>query len=347
MTAEMGYTGENISTNPTGPLASQVRKLTRIRKRLEDPTVLLRQIGIVVAKNAQKSFDEQSFGSNSWSPRYKGTRAGAEPSINIAGALQDFTEGKRKPKNRRFQTTPALMDTGLLRRSLGVSNSVKRVSSHAVVVGVFGKAEFYAPYQQFGGTRKTPVTEGALDNYSYWMKGLKEKRRSIGTYDKSSKKWIENSAGRAKSGGTASDKSSSRKATPRKSTPRKSGSGKSESRKSPTAEKKTSSVFDSFLRMIKDAASKGKKSIVQGVMKQGVRFSMKKEDTSKPKRTKQDRLDNLSEMVKRAEKMGFLYKTKMLTTDIAARPFLGITARVSQEITRTIQDRFADRTKKS
>lgn len=342
MTAEMGYTGENISTNPTGPLASQVRKLTRIRKRLEDPTVLLRQIGVVVAKNAQKSFVEQSFGSDSWSPRYKGTRAGAEPSINIAGALQDFTDGKRKPKNRRFQTTPALMDTGLLRRSLGVSNSVKRVSSHAVVVGVFGKAEFYAPYQQFGGTRKTPVTEGALDNYSYWMKGLKEKRRSIGTYDKSSKKWVANSAGRAKSGGTAPAKSSSRKTTPRKATPRK-----STPRKSPTAEKKTSSVFDSFLRMIQDAASKGKKSIVQGVMKRGARFSVKKEDTSKPKRTKQDRLDNLSEMVKRAEKMGFLYKTKMLTTNIAARPFLGITTQVSQEITRTIQDRFADRTKKS
>lgn len=342
MTAEMGYTGENISTNPTGPLASQVRKLTRIRKRLEDPTVLLRQIGVVVAKNAQKSFVEQSFGSDSWSPRYKGTRAGAEPSINIAGALQDFTDGKRKPKNRRFQTTPALMDTGLLRRSLGVSNSVKRVSSHAVVVGVFGKAEFYAPYQQFGGTRKTPVTEGALDNYSYWMKGLKEKRRSIGTYDKSSKKWVANSAGRAKSGGTAPAKSSSRKTTPRKATPRK-----STPRKSPTAEKKTSSVFDSFLRMIQDAASKGKKSIIQGVMKRGARFSVKKEDTSKPKRTKQDRLDNLSEMVKRAEKMGFLYKTKMLTTNIAARPFLGITTQVSQEITRTIQDRFADRTKKS
>ena len=342
MTAEMGYTGENISTNPTGPLASQVRKLTRIRKRLEDPTVLLRQIGVVVAKNAQKSFVEQSFGSESWSPRYKGTRAGAEPSINIAGALQDFTDGKRKPKNRRFQTTPALMDTGLLRRSLGVSNSVKRVSSHAVVVGVFGKAEYYAPYQQFGGTRKTPVTEGALDNYSYWMKGLKEKRRSIGTYDKSSKKWVANSAGRAKSGGTAPSKPSSRKTTPRKATPRK-----STPRKSPTAEKKTSSAFDSFLRMIQDAASKGKKSIIQGVMKRGARFSVKKEDKSKPKRTKQDRLDNLSEMVKRAEKMGFLYKTKMLTTNIAARPFLGITTQVSQEIARTIQDRFADRTKKS
>jgi phage gpG-like protein len=74
---------------------------------------------------------------------------------------------------------------------------------------------------------------------------------------------------------------------------------------------------------------------------------VKKEDKSKPKRTKQDRLDNLSEMVKRAEKMGFLYKTKMLTTNIAARPFLGITTQVSQEIARTIQDRFADRTKKS
>lgn len=305
------------------PFAKELRKIRALKKRLGDPAVLMKMLGVIVAKQAQRSFEDQALGSDSWSPRYRGTEAGKEPSINIAGSLQDFASGRKAPKARRFQTSPALMDSGILRRSVSPGNSVKLLSTHSVEVGVTGVAQYYAPHQQFGIPSSQEVTEDALQNYTEWRRTLRQKRQKIGSYDAKSRKW------KVKKGGGGG--------TPREPKTKYSEFLKYVRKLIREAKKAKRSVkkMRKFLKeLFKDQSSRGKKMSVQGILRRRVKVEKKK------RATKEERLKLLTAMVKRAEKMGFLYQTKVLKTNVVARPFLGITATVVIEIVRTIHDRL-------
>ena len=109
-------------------------KLQRIEKKLDDPVVALNKIGIFMVAESQRAFKDQSHGDASWDERAP---------VNIFGIIADFAQGKKKPAARRFETRPALINTGQLRRSIA-----HNVIGNAVEVGTNLD---YAAVHQFGG----------------------------------------------------------------------------------------------------------------------------------------------------------------------------------------------------
>mgnify|MGYP003634348228 CR=1 FL=1 len=109
-------------------------KIARMEKGLDDPTPVLKQIGVLMVAESQRAFKEQKHGGKSWDERAP---------VNIFGIIADFAAGKRKPPNRRFETRPALRDTGALAKSIAFE-----VRGKVVEVGTNLD---YAAVHQFGG----------------------------------------------------------------------------------------------------------------------------------------------------------------------------------------------------
>lgn len=109
-------------------------KARRMRQALERPERTLKQIGTLMVAESQASFSKQSFGGKRWQERAP---------VNVFGILSDFAAGKNPPA-RRFQTRPALRDTGRLAASIAY-----QVRTPVVEVG--SKLP-YADVHQFGGT---------------------------------------------------------------------------------------------------------------------------------------------------------------------------------------------------
>ena len=122
--------------------------VVRIKRGLGQPAKILKQIGWLLAAQAQRAFKDEQFGGYKWPARYPNQTA---PKINVAGTLRDLKEGGR-PKARRFEDRPVLRDTGILFKSINPNQSVKvNEGQAAVTVGVFGPAQQYAGVHQFGG----------------------------------------------------------------------------------------------------------------------------------------------------------------------------------------------------
>jgi len=98
-------------------------KMERFQRAVENPKAALTQIGAFMVSESQAAFKvgNQALGDKKWAPRAP---------VNVFGILADFAAGKATPPNKRFQTTPALMDTGRLRGSIAFS-----VSGNTVTVG--------------------------------------------------------------------------------------------------------------------------------------------------------------------------------------------------------------------
>ena len=94
------------------------RAVARIKRILERPEPILRQLGLVLLADAQKAFSDQKLGDISWPARYPNQEA---PHVNIAGVVADFLAGRKTPPERRFQNRPAGVDTR--RRRSGPSRS--------------------------------------------------------------------------------------------------------------------------------------------------------------------------------------------------------------------------------
>ena len=76
---------------------------------LDNPQAALKQIGILMVAESQRAFKAQQFGAKKWDQRAP---------VNVFGIIADFTAGKTKPPNRRFDQRPALRDTGRLSSSI-------------------------------------------------------------------------------------------------------------------------------------------------------------------------------------------------------------------------------------
>ena len=139
-------------------------KIERFEAALANPTKALKQIGALMVAESQEAFVNQRFGKHVWPPR------GA---INVFGIISDFAND-RLPPNRRFQTRPALSDTGAL---LG---SIKdRISGNTVIVG--SNKEYADKHHRGLETESEEITDDVARALWKWLKGGgSEYKRQLG-----------------------------------------------------------------------------------------------------------------------------------------------------------------------
>lgn len=134
--------------------AKAAGRLAAIGDLLTGRKKLLQQIGILMVAESQAAFKAQAFGKYQWPKRGK---------INTAGILGDFAQGRNKPPKRRFERTPALIDTGALRQSIAF-----KVTGQTVKVG---SALRYASLHQSGGMSEgIAVTKDMQLRLGKWLK---------------------------------------------------------------------------------------------------------------------------------------------------------------------------------
>lgn len=124
-----------------------------VSKALLNPLKILKAWALLWVRATQDGFKAQKRGPFAWAPRM---------SPNIPGMLRDFERGPNVPK-RRFEARPALMDTGMLKKSYAWSNR----DSKSILVGTNIP---YANLHQFGGKVKIKITQTMRENLSTWMK---------------------------------------------------------------------------------------------------------------------------------------------------------------------------------
>ena len=195
-----------------------VETLQAIEGALKDPSALMKEIGILLLIQAQRSFKDQGLGDIRWKPRYPNQKP---PVINIAGSLQDLNKGTT-PKAHRFQRRPALMDTDALYMSVArdASGANRLMGTHVVQVG---SVLPYAGTMQWGGKSSQPVTDTAKKTLAKWMKSLRSSRRETATYNRKENEWVP--SGTAEKSKKKTGKKTTRSGTPKKSqkgTPKKS-----------------------------------------------------------------------------------------------------------------------------
>lgn len=115
-------------------------RIRGIAALLAKPETLLKQFGTLIALRAQKAFKDQRRGSFAWKER-------ATP--NVPGILSDIKRGANPPK-RRFESRPAVVDTGHLAGSI----AFRVTGAKTVEVGTVVP---YASIQQFGGEVDIPI----------------------------------------------------------------------------------------------------------------------------------------------------------------------------------------------
>ncbi len=142
------------------------KSVLRLKRVIEKPEPILKQIGIVLLADAQRSFKEQRLGSMKWAPRYPGQ---SPPPMNIAGIVADFLAGRKTPPDRRFQNRPAGIDTSQTLRSLTAS---KAMTVQGYVVKVVS-ATPGAGNMQHGGVSRQPITGQVKTLLAAWMNRLR------------------------------------------------------------------------------------------------------------------------------------------------------------------------------
>lgn len=142
-------------------------RLRALAELLDRPRGVLEAIGGFIVKESGKAFREQRLGNFPWKPRVN---------PNWPALLRDAESGAARPPQRRFQERPALMDTGLLARS--IAHQV--VSNTDVEVGVAGVAKAYADIHQVGGKSQSVVVTKAIQHRLWgWIKGSDGSARGI------------------------------------------------------------------------------------------------------------------------------------------------------------------------
>jgi phage gpG-like protein len=161
----------------TGPLEGIRIGLVKLRQKLEHPTGLLKQFGILLVGESQLSFQKQALGTFQWNTRYP---TQARHFMNIAGAIMDLEKGPRI-KGRRFENRPALIDTAMLSRS--VTFEAGAPDAHTVTIG--SKRQGMAKHQ-WGGETRQPVTATIKSNlrkvFAEADKRMADDRRTRGDY---------------------------------------------------------------------------------------------------------------------------------------------------------------------
>ena len=130
-------------------------KMERWERALANPTRTLKQIGAMMVSESQLAFQTQALGRKKWPARGP---------INTMGIIADFAAGKDSPPNRRFQTTPALKDTGRLMASIAF-----QVERDSVVVG--SNLPYAQVHHTGGPVESETITEEVQDLLRKWLKG--------------------------------------------------------------------------------------------------------------------------------------------------------------------------------
>lgn len=140
-------------------------KIERIEKNLDSPARALKQIGVLMVAESQAAFKEQALGSKKWEPRAP---------VNIFGIIADFHAGRRKPPARRFETRPALRDTGRLANSIAFE-----VQGDTVEVGT--NLDYAKVHQEGGEVESMPLTGAVRRALWRWLKKQNtEMKRRVG-----------------------------------------------------------------------------------------------------------------------------------------------------------------------
>jgi len=129
-------------------------KVERIEKNLDDPARALKQIGVLMVAESQAAFKAQGHGTKKWEPRAP---------VNLFGIIADFHAGRRKPPARRFETRPALRDTGRLAKSIAYE-----VRGDTVEVGT--NLDYAAVHQTGGEVESQPLTGTVRRALWRWLK---------------------------------------------------------------------------------------------------------------------------------------------------------------------------------
>jgi len=141
-------------------------KLERWERNLENPRRALKQIGAIMVAESQRAFREQKHGRDKWDAR-------ATP--NVYGIIADFAQGAKAPKARRFDSRPALKDTGRLAASIAA-----KVYGRSIVV--VGSNLEYAGVLQEGGPIESETISSAVQRALWkWLKPKgKELKKQLG-----------------------------------------------------------------------------------------------------------------------------------------------------------------------
>ena len=137
-------------------------KLRRIRKKLLDPSVALKQIGVLMVAESQRAFRNQQFGNEQWPARAP---------FNLFGALADFAQGKSRLPNRRFESRPALRDSGRLAASI----AHRLIAVDTVEVG--SNLPYAAVQHRGGKTQSVPLTQEVRARFWKWLRRQPRERR--------------------------------------------------------------------------------------------------------------------------------------------------------------------------
>ena len=130
-------------------------KVKRWEKNLDNPQAALKQIGALMTAESQRAFKDQKFGKEPWQPRGQ---------VNVFGIIADFHAGKRTPPARRFETRPALRDTGRLSASI----AFKLLGSKVVEVG--SNLPYAGVHHTGGEVESEPITESVQRLLGNWLK---------------------------------------------------------------------------------------------------------------------------------------------------------------------------------
>lgn len=131
-------------------------KVKRWERNLENPKAALKQIGVIMVAESQRAFKDQRFGREDWEER-------AVP--NVFGIISDFHLGRRQPPARRFESRPALRDTGRLASSISFAlkgTEVVEVGSNLPYAGVLHRG---------GKIESKPITEVVRQLLWKWLRG--------------------------------------------------------------------------------------------------------------------------------------------------------------------------------
>lgn len=142
------------------------RGVAKLSRAIVDAHKLEKQIGAMIVSDAQNAFQLQRFGDFDWPEKYPGQ---SDPFISVAGAIQDFSEGRTKPRSETFERRPALHRTSELRNSIAMT---------PVGGGMqIGSALPYATLHQQGGTSVQQIDQATRERILKWL--VKEKRKVI------------------------------------------------------------------------------------------------------------------------------------------------------------------------
>lgn len=160
-----------MSTFEITLVLSSHEQVARLGRRVEDPSPLLKKIGLALLRESSQAFELQRFGDVPWLVRYPNQ---SDPFVSYAGAVADLEKGPNI-KPRRFDRRPVLVDTNTLRRSLSPASGMLGASKYWVEVGTNLP---YGDVNHKGEVTVQQVTATVKKNLGLWLKKIHNRAKS-------------------------------------------------------------------------------------------------------------------------------------------------------------------------